>query len=184
MINAAARNSLDALMQFSLHSSIASATPQASVHKVPRVEPAAASQMVVLSIASYAFKLIAALHFSPTPQMRELAARLCRRPADRMTQQDFIDALCEAGNMCCGAINHELSAFFPCLGLSPPQTLDARSLPFLERLGCQYVQHFRIEDDAGLQLHASLCAKAYEEMDFHWETVAAHQPAGGELELF
>jgi len=100
-----------------------------------------------------------------------------------MTHQDFIDAVCEAGNMCCGAINRELGAFYNGLGLSTPQILDIRSLPHMQRLGAQHLRHFRIDLAADLRLHASLCVRAYERMDFDWH---AQEPAvgAGELELF
>ena len=72
---------------------------------------------------------------------------------------------------------------FAGLGLSTPQILDIRSLPHMQRLGAQHLRHFRIDLAADLRLHASLCVRAYERMDFDWH---AQEPAvgAGELELF
>lgn len=183
MISAPARASLDGLMRHGLQSGLGCSAADARIRPLDRLDAGPATHMVVLSIASYAFKLIAAIHFSATPATRALVAQLCHRAVEKQTAQDFIDGLCEAGNLCCGAINRELGAYFTCLGLSPPQTLDVRSLPFLERLGCQYVRHYAIDADDGPLLRASLCAKAYEALDFHWEA-AAQTAVGGELEFF
>jgi hypothetical protein len=85
--------------------------------------------------------------------------------------------------MCSGTLNRELGTFYNGLGLSTPQILDIRSLPHLDHLGAQHLQHFRVDTPDGLRLHASLCARAYEPMDFEWK--AEEQTAStGELELF
>ena len=167
-----ARASLDRMMVQGLRHGIAGDAPDADIATADLPARSAATRMVVLSIASYTFRIITALHFNESQQLKAHIAQL-----------DFIDAVCEAGNMCCGAINRELGAFYNGLGLSTPQILDIRSLPHMQRLGAQHLRHFRIDLAADLRLHASLCVRAYERMDFDWH---AQEPAvgAGELELF
>lgn len=178
-----ARASLDRMMVQGLRHGIAGDAPDADIATADLPPRNAATRMVVLSIASYTFRIITALHFNESPQLKAHIAQLGQRSPDAMTHQDFIDAVCEAGNMCCGAINRELGAFYNGLGLSTPQILDIRSLPHMQRLGAQHLRHFRIDLAADLRLHASLCVRAYERMDFDWH---AQEPAvgAGELELF
>ncbi|WP_284465183.1 chemotaxis protein CheX [Diaphorobacter nitroreducens] len=178
-----ARASLDRMMVQGLRHGIAGDAPDADIAAADLPARSAATRMVVLSIASYTFRIITALHFNESQQLKAHIAQLGQRSPDAMTHQDFIDAVCEAGNMCCGAINRELGAFYNGLGLSTPQILDIRSLPHMQRLGAQHLRHFRINLADDLHLHASLCVRAYEPMDFDWH---AQEPAvgAGELELF
>lgn len=181
------RGSLDRMMALGLKHGIAGDTADADI--APAEAPGHSSstrssaRMVVLSIASYTFRIVTALHFDESAPLKEHMARLARKPPQAMSHQDFIDAICESGNMCCGTINRELGTFYNGLGLSTPQILDIRSLPHLERLGAQHLRHFRIDLSPQLRLHASLCVRAYETMDFDWH--AEEQPvSAGELELF
>lgn len=177
------RDSLDRMMALGLRQGIADSATAADIAPVDRLEPSRCTHMVVLSIASYTFRIVTALHFDESPTLKAHMARLGRKSPEAMTPQDFIDAICESGNMCCGAINRELGAFYSGLGLSTPQILDIRSLPHFERLAAQHLRHFRIDLPSDLRLYASLCARAYEPMDFDWQ--AAEQPvSAGELELF
>lgn len=178
-----ARASLDRMMLQGLRHGIAGDAPDADIAAADLPARPAATHMAVLSIASYTFRIITALHFAPSPALRDHIAQLGRQSPDAMTHQDFIDAVCESANMCCGAINRDLGMFYNGLGLSTPQILDIRSLPHMQRLGAQHLRHFRIGLPGGLGLHASLCVRAYEPMDFDWHP---QEPAvgAGELELF
>jgi hypothetical protein len=178
-----ARASLDRMMMLGLRQSLAADRPDADIRLSPESTRQGCTQMVMLSIASYGFRIVTALQFDESPATRAHMAGLRRQTGQDMGHQEFIDALCESGNMCCGAINRELGAFYDHLGLSTPQILDVRSLPHLEELGAQHLSHFRIDLGDGLQLHANLCAQAYEPMDFDWQM--PEQPeATGLLEMF
>lgn len=177
------RGSLDRMMALGLRHGIAGGDADAGIAPADAPGHSRCTRMAVLSIASYTFRIVTALHFDESAPLKEHMARLARKPAQAMSHQDLIDAICESGNMCCGTINRELGAFYNGLGLSTPQILDIRSLPHLERLGAQHLRHFRIDLSPQLRLHASLCVRAYETMDFDWR--AEEQPvSAGELELF
>ncbi len=177
------RGSLDRMMALGLRHGIAGDSAEADIAPAEALGRSPFNRMVVLSIASYTFRIVTALHFDESELLKEHMARLARKPSQSMSRQDFIDAICESGNMCCGTINRELGTFYNGLGLSTPQILDIRSLPHLERLGAQHLRHFRIDLSPQLRMHASLCVRAYETMDFDWH--AEEQPMGtGELELF
>lgn len=180
-----ARDSLDSMMMVGLRQSVAQKHPHAQIHTVPQVllQQESPTHMAVLSIASYSFRIITALHFAHDARTRGWIAEVVGVDERGMGQQQFIDAICEIGNMCCGAMNRELGAFYDCLGLSTPQILDIRSLPHMAQIGTDHLQHFEIDMLPGLPLHATLCARAYNPMDFHWKPPEVEEVAG-ELELF
>lgn len=177
------RDSLDSMMVVGLRQSIAQSHPGTQICAVPEVPQTLLTHMAVLSIASYSFRIITALHFAHDLRTREWIASVIGMDEPAMGQQQFIDAIGEIGNMCCGAMNRELGAFYDCLGLSTPQILNIRSLPHMAQIGTDHLQHFRIDMLEDMPLHASLCAKAYAPMDFHWQMPEV-QEAAGDLELF
>lgn len=184
VISARAKASLDRMMVLGLRHGIAGGDPGSDIRPVERIGCGAGSRMVVLSIASYTFRIVTALHFEESAPMKAHLARIGRRAPQAMGPQDFIDAVCESGNMCSGTLNRELGRFYQGLGLSTPQILDIRSLPYLGQLGAQHLRHFRVAAPDSLCLHASMCVRAHEPMDFDW-TAEQRQPASaGELELF
>jgi hypothetical protein len=178
-----ARDSLDSMMVVGLRQSMAQKHPGAQIRAVPAVAMPSLTHMAVLSIASYSFRIIAALHFSHDLRTREWIADAIGHSEPGMGEQQFIDALCEVGNMCCGAMNRELGSFYDCLGLSTPQILDIRSLPHMAQIGTDHLQHFEIDMLPDFPFYATLCAKAYAPMDFHWKPPEVEEVAG-ELELF
>ncbi|EJE54395.1 hypothetical protein PMI14_00691 [Acidovorax sp. CF316] len=178
-----ARDSLDRMMIEGLRQSMAQQQPQAQIRTVPEVAQGSLTHMAVLSIASYSFRIIAALHFVHDARTREWIAGVTGQDEGELGPQQFIDAICEIGNMCCGAMNRELGAFHDCLGLSTPQILDIRSLPHMAQIGTDHLQHFEIDMLPGLPLYATMCARAYTPLDFHWRAPEVQEIAG-ELEFF
>lgn len=182
-----ARDSLDRMMIAGLRQSMGPQPSEVQVCTVPAVAQESLTHMAVLSIASYSFRVIAALHFSHDARTRAWIAGMVGQDEHGLGPQPFIDAICEIGNMCCGAMNRELGAFYDCLGLSTPQILDIRSLPHMAQIGTDHLQHFRIDMPNGLldgmPLHATLCARAYTPMDFDWKAPEVEE-AAGELEFF
>lgn len=176
-----ARDSLDRMMMEGLRQSMGQHQPE--IRTVPAVAQGSLTHMAVLSIASYSFRIITALHFAHDARTREWIAGVTGQNESDLGQQQFIDAICEIGNMCCGAMNRELGAFYDCLGLSTPQILDIRSLPHMAQIGTDHLQHFEIDMPDGMPLYATLCARAYTPMDFHWKAPEVQEVAG-ELEFF
>ena len=178
-----ARDSLDSMMIAGLRQGMGPQHSEMQIRTVPAVEQESLTHMAVLSIASYSFRIIAALHFAHDARTRAWIAGVVGQDERELGPQPFIDAICEIGNMCCGAMNRELGAFYDCLGLSTPQILDIRSLPHMAQIGTDHLQHFGIDMLPGLPLHATLCARAYTPLDFHWKPPEVEEVAG-ELELF
>lgn len=183
LLSARARKSLDGMMEMGLRQGIAAHQPGALICAVPEIAQAPLTHMALLSIASYSFRIITALHFAHDLRTRAWIAGAIGVDEAAMGAQQFIDAIGEIGNMCCGAMNRELGSFHDDLGLSTPQILDIRSLPYMAQIGTDHLQHFRIDLPGGLSLHATLCARAYAPLDFHWQAPEVQETAG-ELEFF
>lgn len=187
LLSQRACDSLDRMMISGLRQGLVNGDAGACIETVDAVPPGAATHMAVLSIASFPFRLNTALHFSRSEALLEWAARRAGldEGAGPISEQQFIDVICEVGNLCCGSINRDLGEFQSFLGLSTPQILDARCLPHFVRDGAEHLRHFRVQVQPGLVLYASLCARAYLPQDFHWSGPPADAAVeSGELEMF
>ncbi|WP_153109113.1 hypothetical protein [Propionivibrio limicola] len=142
------------------------------------IEPPA-SKIVVLTIASYLFRLLTIFHVEDDQAGEDYFLRGEAATAGRA----FLDVFAELGNMCCGAMNRELGRHFPHTGMSTPYVLDRHCLPFVRELKPAYLSQHRLQINDGVTLHATLCLCAYGDLDFRIDPVAPVE-ATGELELF
>lgn len=134
------------------------------------------SQIVVLTIASYLFRLLTIFHVDASAAN---TGYFVRDDAER----SFFETFGEIGNMCCGAMNRELGRFFPHMGMSTPYVLDRKCLPFIAVLAPAYLSHYRIGINNTVTLHATLCLCAYGDIDFRVDPAVAAEETGA-LELF
>lgn len=132
--------------------------------------------IVVLTIASYVFRLLTIFHVDHEGETAEYFTQAGAAGT-------FRDCFGEIGNRCCGAMNRELGHYFQHLGMSTPAMLEAKCLPFLTELKPTYLARHRIEINHTLRVHATLCFCAYAPVDFRLDPSLAAE-ATGELELF
>ena len=132
--------------------------------------------IVVLTVASYRFRLLTLFHLRRDPAL-----------ADYYTRGDgareLADVFSEFGNLCCGAMNRELGGFFGHTGMSTPYRLEGGCLAFLEDLGAAWIAPQRITINGVLSFDVTLCLCAYAPIDFCVDPDAAPETTG-ELELF
>lgn len=130
---------------------------------------------VVLTISSMQFRLLLLLHFDDDAGMRDYYARDASRPV--------ADTFMEVANLCCGAMNQQLTEHFPDLGMSTPYTLNSQCVPYLAELKPDHVASYDVSINGSVQIGATLCVCTGAPLDFVAdETVSAD--SGGELELF
>lgn len=164
MISEQAKAGLDQLLSRALLSSIGTAGDVATQVSVLDSTPAfPETQVVALTISSYLVKMMVMIYFTP--------------------EQVSLDVVGEAANLCCGALNRDLGAFFPHIGMSTPNVLYKQSALHLQSLPYSHLQHFRVDTEAGRVVHATLCVFAYDAIDFTVEQDQQPEETG-ELELF
>jgi hypothetical protein len=184
MISERAKHSLDLWVKDGLQAALS--RPDDTVHSLDTVlalNDLRATHVVMLSVASYRFRLMLLIYFSHDEATRSHFARSKQIAASELTAQALEDAICEASNMCCGAFNRALGQVFPHLGMSTPNIVDRRCANHLHLMGFGHLQHFRLQLGSGMQFHASLCVSEYDTLDFEAQHLAP-APATGELEFF
>lgn len=134
-------------------------------------------QVLVLTIASYHFRLLVMFHIGADPAVERYFSG-----ADAGTRS-FDGAFGEVGNLCCGAMKRDLGQYFPHTGMSTPYLLEARCLAFLGALKPDYVSRHRVVINGMVSMRATLCLCAYAPIDFRLQ---AQTPVAdtGVLELF
>ena len=133
-------------------------------------------QILVLTVASYVFRLMTIFHVSSDRATQDY---FTRSDPERVLSEVFG----ELGNLCCGAMNRDLGQHFLHTGMSTPYLLESACIAFLNELKPAYVAQHRIVINDSLVMHATLCLCAYAPIDFHVNTQIAAE-ATGELELF
>ncbi|WP_233872573.1 hypothetical protein [Paraburkholderia adhaesiva] len=134
------------------------------------------AQVVVLTISSMQFRLLLLLHFDDNETMRRYYA------AD--AQRTLAEAFMEFGNLCCGAMNQQLVAHFPDLGMSTPYTLSGECLPHLHELKPDYLSSYALVIDGSVRLGATVCVCSQTSLDFVAADTETASESTGELELF
>jgi hypothetical protein len=183
MISNRARQTLDQMVLRAI-----SASPLQTPNGTRSVEVASslahvpAVQTVVLTVSSYQFRLTFMIHYSPDEVTRAHFAGLNRVAPSELGDQEYIDAIRECGNVCCGNLNRDLVRFFPHVGMSTPNIIDRRCVEYLDKLGEGYVQHFVLMDAAGPPFAVSVCVNAFAELDFVGDFAQAEET--GALEMF
>ncbi|MFL9879958.1 hypothetical protein PQR63_16275 [Herbaspirillum rhizosphaerae] len=183
MLSQSAKDGFDLLLTQSLKNSLVPSGTEAQILTLTESADFPEKQMVVLTVSSYLFRLMVMFYFSPNDATRSHFARLNNVDEAEMSEQTFMDAIAESGNLCCGILNRDLGNFFPHIGMSTPNVIDKNCAAYLQKLNSQHIQHFAIDMDGSPRFHVSLCVSAYADIDF---SVSAEELGSdtGELELF
>lgn len=183
MISSSARDGFDTLLTQALRNSLANGSTSFEVSTLTDVAAISEKKMVVLTVSSYLFRLMVMFYFTPDAATKEYFARLNNVNAEDMSEQSFMDAIAECGNLCCGILNRDLGNFFPHIGMSTPNVIDRHCATYLQMLNCGHVQHFAVDIDAAPRFHVTLCVSDCADIDF---TVSPEEmdSSTGELELF
>ena len=152
------------------------------VHCVEKFTHLAASKVVVLTIATYSFRLTFLIHFTADAATRKHFATVTNTTVEDMDESSFLDAIRECGNICCGSLNRDLVRHFAHIGMSTPNLLDRQCLGYLERLGPGVVQHFEPVSSTTAKFCITLCINDFDDLDFDGDFAGAEDT--GELEIF
>jgi hypothetical protein len=143
-------------------------------------------QLVVLSISTYLFRIVALFQFNDDALTNEHMVRMTRSLTPDLDEQALSDAYAELVNMVCGAVNRGLGVPFPHIGMSTPYILESSCANYAAALEPQYLQRYEvaINDSMRFNLTVCLCAGADIALDFRIDTYEAEEELAGELELF
>jgi hypothetical protein len=133
-------------------------------------------ELLLITISSFVFRLLTIFQVAESPATR---AYFVSGAADRTLHDGFS----EFANLCCGAMNRELSLHGPQLAMSIPYTLSRHCMTFLEALKPQYLASYAITINDSVQLQVTLCLCCHTPVDFPVSTDAVEH-GGGELEMF
>ena len=184
MISNRARDSFDQMVTLGIKASVGGSAPEAcEISVLPNSAEIQESKVVVLTVASYLFRLQVLIYFSPDESTKAFFASINNFDPAEMTEQEFLDAIRECGNICCGTLNRELARVYPHVAMSTPNIIERECVNYLESLGAGHLQHFRAVAGDGKQFHFSLCVRDYADIDFEWAP-EVDAVSAGEMEFF
>jgi hypothetical protein len=182
-LNDRARGGLDRFIMAATRRAFALPAIDCSVTPTEEAAPGE-HEVVMLTVSSYRFRVLLFIHFERNDATRRHLAALGSGMAEGMHDEGFADAMMERGNLCCGALNRELSRFFPHLGMSTPCILHGSALSHLDALRPTTTHHYRLELAPGVDMHLTLAICAFDDFDFSFGEEMIERGAGGELEMF
>lgn len=183
MISDQAQAGLDFLLTKALQESFGRSSGDVIVTEEAAVAGSSGEKVIIFTVASYLFKLMVILHFSMDDATKGYFLGDAQEDEAAREDQALIDAVSESGNLCCGILSRELGRFFPHIGMSTPNMVDKRSMPYLAAMDYGYLKHFHVDLAGQACLHASLCVFDYDTLDFMVD-MAEESSDTGELELF
>ncbi|KGM41230.1 hypothetical protein JY96_17380 [Aquabacterium sp. NJ1] len=184
MISQQAKDALDFIVTSALKSSmVASADDRCEVTVISDIKDIKEKKVVLLTVSSYVFRVMTMVYFTLNKDTKAHFAAINRSEVEAMSDSDFLDVICECGNIFCGALNRELGNHFPHLGMSTPNVLDRECVDYLTELDAGYTQHFKISINDNFTMHASLCVCDFADIDFTVDMTQTEEN-NGELELF
>ena len=131
--------------------------------------------LLVVTISSFVFRLLTLFQIGADPATRAYYVGAA--------QQSLDEAFREFANMCCGALNRELSEQIPHMAMSIPYTLSSQCLAFLGELRPSFQSSSTVTINDSVQLHVTLCMCCSAAVDFVVSAPAA-ETTSGELEMF
>ncbi len=184
MISTRARNSFDQMLILGIKASTGWRAPDACVVEiVPNLNGIKETNVVVVTAASFLFRLSVFVYFTPDEATRHHFVPGDGENPATTNDQVFFDAIRECGNICCGTLNRELARVFPHVAMSTPNIIERECSYYLESLHGGHLQHFRAVTEDGTQFFATLCVREYADVDFEW-VVAEVETESGEMEFF
>lgn len=184
MISTRAKSGFDHMVMQGIKSSLVGPTDTlTSISTSPDLPDIQESKVVILTVASYLFRLMILIYFTPDEATQAHFAGINKVAPEEMTDQAFTDAISECGNMCCGTFNRELGRVFPYIGMSTPNIVDSQCAAHLGLLEHGYLQHFTIDLNADTRFHVTLCVCEYEDLDFEVD-IQREPESTGALEFF
>jgi hypothetical protein len=182
MVSEQAKVSFDFLVEQAIKSSMLGDDKDACrIEKLGVSSQIKSKQMVILTVSSYAFRVMMFVHFTRDKPTKGHFAAL--KQQSELDDEAFLDTVMECGNLACGAVNRELGNFYPHLGMSTPSVLDHASMEYVDALGAGHVGHWRVATGSGAVFHVSLAVCEDSPIDFAVDQTQV-EDTSGELEFF
>lgn len=185
MISLSACNGFDYLLKMALKGGLAPNEEDTfEMDVVEDISVAKDKKIVILTTASYLFRVIAMIYFTPDAKSRHFLALMNNLPDAGMTDTVYYDVMAERGNIFCGILNRELAKYFPHMGMSTPNFMERQCARYIEKLDAGHVRHVKVTVNSDWVFYATLCVCDHADLDFTVEIVEEEDSNTGELEMF
>jgi hypothetical protein len=138
--------------------------------------PAVGEKLVLVTISSFKFRLLIIFHIDAEPSLTSYFA-------GQDTRRNIEEVFYEIANMCCGALNRDMTRDFKHLAMSVPYTLAGPCMEYIAdvRPECISSSTVTINNDVRVRLTLCMCCSA--PVSFS-ATEAGSATDSGTLELF
>jgi hypothetical protein len=138
--------------------------------------PAGSGPLLVITTSSFRFRL---LTIFSVPDSEANRAYFIPAGSELTIHEGFA----EVANLCCGALNREISNIYSHLAMSVPSRLSSECLGHLTVLAPAFISRSLISINGTVQVGVTLCMCCTAPVEIPALTVAAEQ-ASGALEMF
>ncbi len=138
--------------------------------------PTAGEKLILVTISSFKFRLLVIFHIDEEPALASYFA-------GQGTQRSIEEAFYEIANMCCGALNRDMTRDFQHLAMSVPYTLAGPCMAYITDIRPEYISSSTVTINDNVRVRLTLCMCCSAPVSF---SAAAAESASdsGTLELF
>jgi hypothetical protein len=140
------------------------------------VAATAGEKLILVTISSFKFRLLVIFHIDED-------SSLATYFSGRNTQGNVEEAFYEIANMCCGALNRQLTRDFRHLAMSVPYTLSGTCMTYIGDLRPEYVSSSTVRINENIAVRITLCMCCSAPVSFS-TTASESESNSGALELF
>ncbi len=124
-------------------------------------------EAILITISSYLFKMHLFFYFTFDDECKDMISELTNQ-TEISNHYDYIH---EFWNTFCGDIKKELIYTFPHTGMSTPNIIPKDCSNFINDLQCDFLKHYEINLDNGINFNSSICISTYDEVEFKQNTI-------------
>jgi predicted lipase len=144
----------------------------------PLASTTAGEKIILVTLSSFKFRLLVIFHVDEGPT---LASYFVGRETKRSVEEAFY----EIANMCCGALNRDITQDFRHLAMSVPYTLAATCMSYIPDLRPEYLSSSTVTINDNIQVRLTLCMCCSAPVSFSATGAASQSESdSGTLELF
>ena len=138
---------------------------------------AAGEKLILVTISSFKFRLLIIFHLDEEPA---LTSYFGGHDAQRSVEETFY----EIANMCCGALNRDMTRDFRHLAMSVPYTLAGPCMDYIGDVRPEYISSSTLTINNSVRVRLTLCMCCSAPVSFSATGAESETTDSGTLELF
>ncbi len=134
-------------------------------------------KLILVTISSFKFRLLIIFHLDEEPSLTSYFG-------GHGTRRSVEETFYEIANMCCGALNRDMTRDFQHLAMSVPYTLAGACMDYIADVRPEYISSLTVTINDAVRVRLTLCMCCSAHVSFSATGAESETNDSGTLELF